>query len=388
MEKFLDEDDMFYPLKESEREEKFRGQHMCGPLFFVRKKILFFICALMTAAAVLSGCTSCSFSVNVNTPEGSASERTSYLMHTMVVQKWYGENAEETCDEIEDALSDFEEMASLYISDSEINQINDAAGKNYVQVSDGLFELLTKAKQLCEESDGVFDITVGPLVLLWNVSGQDGDPHVPLQSDISAALEKIDYTKLLLDEENKSVMLADAGMKLDLGGAAKGYAAGLMRGIAEKNNVSGYLSIGGNMLVLGDAPDGKPFVIGIRDPLKDSNSYFATIDITGYTMATSSAAEIFFEEDGVTYHHILDPKTGYPSDTDLLQVTVVSEDGLLADALSTTIFSKGSGCLEEYLNRDDCMVLAVTKDREVYGSDGIWELVTPTDTETYIFEEN
>ena len=104
-------------------------------------------------------------------------------------------------------------------------------------------------------------------------------------------------------------------------------------------------------------------------------------------MATSSAAEIFFEEDGVRYHHILDPKTGYPSDTDLLQVTVVSKDGLLADALSTTIFSKGSECLEEYMNRDDCMVLAVTEDKKVYGSDEIWEFVTPADTETYSFEE-
>lgn len=378
--------DMFYPMKESQEKKFFRGQHMRSPLFFV-KKIIFPVCLFAAASVLFTGCASCSFSVSVNTPKGAASERTSYLMHTMVVQKWYGENAEETCDEIEDALSDFEAMASLYISGSEVSRINEAAGKGYVRVSDELFEMLKEAKQLCEESGGAFDITIGPLVLLWNISGQDGEPHVPEQTDIDEAVSKVDYNKLLLDDENRAVMLEDEGMKLDLGGAAKGYAAGLMKSIAEKNGVSGYLSIGGNMLVVGKDPGGDPFVIGLRDPLKDSNSYFATIDITGYTMATSSAAEIFFEEDGVRYHHILDPKTGYPSDTDLLQVTVVSKDGLLADALSTTIFSKGSECLEEYMNRDDCMVLAVTKDKEVYGSDEIWELVTPADTEEYSFEE-
>jgi thiamine biosynthesis lipoprotein len=358
---------------------------MNSPLFFVKKKIAVLAGILAAAAIVLSGCTTCSYSVNINVPGKTMSERTSYLMHTVVIQKWYGENAEETCDEIEDALTDFENETSLYIESSQISRINAAAGHGYAEVSEELFELISKAKELGTQSDGAFDVTIGPLVLLWNISGQDGDPHVPEEADIEEALSKVDYSKILLNEEEHSVMLADEGMKLDLGGIAKGYAAGLMRDIAEKNGVSGYLSIGGNMLVLGDDPDGEPFIVGIRDPLKDANSYFAAIDITGYTMATSSAAEIFFEEDGVKYHHILDPKTGYPGETDFLQVSVVSKDGALADALSTTIFLKGSECLEEYMNRDDCMVLAVTQDREVYGSDAIWDIVTPADTETYDF---
>ncbi len=177
-------------------------------------------------------------------------------------------------------------------------------------------------------------------------------------------------------------------MKIDLGGDGKGYVTARMKDIVDKYDVTGYLSVGGNMLVVGKNPDGRDFTVGIRDPLKDSNSYFATINIEGYTMATSSAAEIFFEEDGVEYHHILDPKTGYPGDTDLLQVTVVSKDGLLADALSTTIFLKGSECLDEYMQRDDCMVLAVTKDKNVYGSEGIWDRVSPVDDSGYTFEES
>ncbi len=345
----------------------------------------FFAIMVLVSALLLSGCNfGTSYSVNAVDNEA---ESTSYIMSTMVTQRWYGDKAKDTCKEIEKALQEFENETSLYIEESEISAINEAAGKEYVKVSDEMFDVLKQSKQLCEESGGDFDITVGPLVLLWNINGQDGDPRVPSQSEIDEALEKVDYEKLLLNEDDKSVMLAEEGMKIDLGGDGKGYATALMRSIVEKNEVEGFLSVGGNMLVIGKNPEGEDFNIGIRDPLKDANSYFATINIDGYTMATSSAAEIFFEEDGVKYHHILDPKTGYPGDSDLLQVTVVSEDGLLADALSTTIFIKGSECLDEYMNRDDCMVLAVTQDKEVYASEGIWDRLSPVYDSGYTFNE-
>ena len=346
----------------------------------------FFIAAMTASLFVFTGC-SLGRSYSMNMAKNEA-ESTSYIMSTMVTQRWYGDNATDVCSEIEEALQDFEKRTSLYIEDSEISAINDAAGKEYVKVSDETFDILKRSKQLCEESGGAFDITVGPLVLLWNINGQDGDPRVPSQSEIDEALKKVDYEKLLLNEDDKSVMLAEEGMKIDLGGDGKGYATASMKDIVDKYDVTGYLSVGGNMLVVGKNPDGRDFTIGIRDPLKDANSYFATINIEGYTMATSSAAEIFFEENGVKYHHILDPNTGYPGDTDLLQVTVVSKDGLLADALSTTIFLKGSECLDEYMKRDDCMVLAVTKDKNVYGSDGIWDMVSPVEDSGYTFQKS
>ena len=346
----------------------------------------FFIAAMTASLFVFTGC-SLGRSYSMNMAKNEA-ESTSYIMSTMVTQRWYGDNATDVCSEIEEALQDFEKRTSLYIEDSEISAINDAAGKEYVKVSDETFDILKRSKQLCEESGGAFDITVGPLVLLWNINGQDGDPRVPSQSEIDEALKKVDYEKILLNEDDKSVMLAEEGMKIDLGGDGKGYATASMKDIVDKYDVTGYLSVGGNMLVVGKNPDGRDFTIGIRDPLKDANSYFATINIDGYTMATSSAAEIFFEENGVKYHHILDPNTGYPGDTDLLQVTVVSKDGLLADALSTTIFLKGSECLDEYMKRDDCMVLAVTKDKNVYGSDGIWDMVSPVEDSGYTFQES
>ena len=355
-----------------------------GRRFILLRSASFFMA--MMFAFVFTGC-SLGRSYSMNMAKNEA-ESTSYIMSTMVTQKWYGDNATDICSEIEKALQEFEQRTSLYIDDSEISAINEAAGKEYVKVSDETYDILKRSKQLCVESGGAFDITVGSLVLLWNINGQDGDPRVPSQSEIDEALKKVDYEKLLLNDEDKSVMLAEEGMKIDLGGDGKGYATARMKSIVDKYEATGYLSVGGNMLVVGKNPDGRDFTIGIRDPLKDANSYFATINIEGYTMATSSAAEIFFEENGVKYHHILDPKTGYPGDTDLLQVTVVSKDGLLADALSTTIFLKGSECLDEYMQRDDCMVLAVTKDKNVYGSDGIWDMLSPVYDSGYTFEDN
>jgi thiamine biosynthesis lipoprotein len=183
-------------------------------------------------------------------------------------------------------------------------------------------------------------------------------------------------------------MLADAGMKLDLGGAAKGMAAGMMREIAVKNNVSGFLSIGGNMLVVGTKPDQSDFSVGIRDPRGESTDYFATVTLDGYTMATTGDYERYFEQDGVRYHHVIDPFTGYPSTQDLISVTVISEDGLLADCLSTAIFLQGSECLSDYFSRSDCMVLAVTDTFEVYASPDFWERMTPLEGTKYTFRSD
>ncbi len=341
----------------------------------IKKDICFFIICIVTLLS-LSSC-------SLVSSDNDFSESTSYLMNTVVQQKWYGNKAKDTCEEIEEKLKDIENRVSLYIENSEISQINDAAGKEYVNVSDDIFDMISEAKAISEESDGLFDITIAPLVLLWDITGDN--PHVPKQGEIEEALKKVDFTKILLDEDNKSVMLQDEGMQIDLGGIAKGMAAGEMRSIAEENGVTGYLSIGGNMLVIGKKPSGKDINIGLRDPLGSESDYFAKITIEGYTMATSSASERYFEENGVTYHHILNPFTGYPGETDLLSVTVVSENGLLADALSTAIFLEGSSCLERYMSRDDCMVLAVTKDKKVYASEDLWGRITPTNTKDYQF---
>jgi len=272
---------------------------------------------------------------------------------------------------------------SLYSETSEIAAVNAAAGKEFVSVSADVYEILRGSAAVCEETGGLFDITIAPLSLLWDVTG--ADPHVPSDEEIAAARGKVDYRGLLFDDANHAVMLESEGMCLDLGGAAKGYAAGKMREIAEKNRVKGYLSIGGNMLVVGKKPNGGDYLIGLRDPRGDETDYFATVVIDGDTMATTGGYERWFEADGVRYHHVLDPFTGRPSTQDLLAVTVVAKDGLLADCLSTAVFLQGSAGLEAAFSREDCHVLAVTQSGDVYASAGFWERMTPAADAQYVF---
>ncbi len=340
------------------------------------KRLARALCLMLSLCLFLLGCSL----PGRKTPMAEAAD---FRMDTWVTQCWYGDGAEMACDEISDALQEMEKRFSLYLPDSEIAQVNAAAGKEFVSVSEETYRLLFESAQICAESGGLFDITIAPLAQLWDVTGQN--PRVPTDREIAAALEKVNYQNLLFDEENRSVMLAEEGMRLDLGGAAKGLAAERMRAVAEKNGVSGYLSIGGNMLVVGKEPDGNDFLIGLRDPRGEASDYFATVAMDGYTMATTGDYERFFEEDGVRYHHVFDPFTGYPSDGGLIAVTVLAEDGLLADCLSTAIFLQGKDNLDAALSRTDCMVLAVTDTFDVYASPGFWERLTPEKGTRYTF---
>lgn len=318
------------------------------------------IISLMLALAMLifGGC---SAKKEVKTASG-----VEFIMNTFVEQRWFGENAQQTYDEIVAALKDIEGKLSLYVENSEISELNAAAGKYPVALSDDCYSLLKEAVGYCEQSGGLFDITIAPLTLVWGIT--DIEPEIPSDEEIASAQALVNYKDIVFDDSAKTVMLAHEGMSIDLGGIAKGMAAGAMRQYAEKNKVDGFLSIGGNMMVLGKKPDGGDFVIGIRDPRGEASEFIATVTLDGFTMATTGDYERFFEKDGVRYHHVLDPFTGRPSESDLISVTVISQNGTLADCFSTSIFLQGSKALEKYIARDDCMIVAVTKEKEVYVS--------------------
>ena len=235
-------------------------------------------------------------------------------------------------------------------------------------------------RSYCDESGGLFDITIAPLILLWNVTADN--PEIPSADTIEKAKNLVDYRQIAFDEQAKSVMLLKPGMSIDLGGIAKGMAAADMGEIVKQYKAEGYLSIGGNMLVEGKKPDGSDFLIGIRDPRGEGQETVAAIKMDGLTMATTGDYERYFELDGIRYHHIMDPFTGYPGQTDFISVSVLSENGALADYLSTTIFLKGSENLEQYLTRDDCMILAVTQEKKVYASERLWERITVNEQKT------
>lgn len=297
-----------------------------------------------------------------------------FVMDTFIEQRWYGKKAQQTCDEILEALSNLEDKLSLYREQSEISQLNAAAGERFVPLSDEVYTLLKRAVTLSGETGGLFDITIAPLALVWNVTGEH--PQVPSEEQIEKAKALADYRDIMFDDSDKSAMLRRPGMRVDLGGIAKGMAAELMRRYPKENGVQGYLSIGGNMMVEGKKPDGTDFVIGLRAPRGQETDLLGAVALDGLTMATTGDYERFFLQDGVRYHHVLDPFTGYPAETDLIAVTVISADGTLADGYSTAIFMQGSAALDGYFAREDCLVLAVTEHLDVVASPGFWDRMT------------
>ncbi len=325
-------------------------------------------------------------------PQGTADETpltgVAYMMDTVVEYKLYGEKAEEARDAFLEYLGQFEQRISRYLEDSEISRINQSAGEEtFIPVSEDTFALLARSVGFSTQSDGVFDITIAPLTESWNVVAED--PKIPPDEEIQSLLELVDYRDIQLDAQHQSVRLAREGQKIDLGGVAKGFACSQLRQIGEKIGLtSGYVSIGGNIMVIGEKPDGTPFKFGVRDPRGSANDYIAVMILPNSTMATSGDYERYFIQDGVRYHHILDPATGYPAQTDLLSVSVVSEDGAYADYMSTYLFIKGKEYVLAHLNEfENCGFIAIDQDKNVYVSDNLLDQMEPSDaTGQYHFE--
>lgn len=308
---------------------------------------------------------------------------TVFLMDTVVEYKFYG--PEKAWEAVEKALSDFEKACSLYVEDSEIAQLNRAAGKSAVPLSPDAYGLLQRCVQYGEESGGVFDVTVAPVISLWDITGKN--PRVPSQEEIDAVLPLVDYRDILLRDDG-SAMLKRAGQMVELGGIGKGYACSIAREAALDSGVKrGYLSIGGNIMVIGEKRRGEDFKFGVRDPRGGPNDYLAVVTLPDSTMATSGDYERYFEQDGVRYHHILDPATGAPAQSDLMSVSVISPDGAYADYMSTFLFIKGKAFALEHLNSYDCGLILIDKDRNIYVSDHFQDRFTMADqTGTYHYE--
>ena len=288
-----------------------------------------------------------------------------FLMNTFVSQTVYGKNAQRAADEVVAALSGFEDDFSMYRENSPIAQINRSAGVAPVAVPEQVYQLIATAYDYCAQTDGLFDVTTGPLSVLWNVTGDT--PHVPGQQELSQALELVDYRDILLDPEARTVMLRRPGQMIDLGAIAKGYACRVAGEIYRRYQVGGaVLSVGGNIYTYGKKPGGGAYDIGLSTPEKDRQHTLGTLHADGMVVATSGGYERYFEEQGIRYHHIFDPRTGYPSQQDLLSLTVVAEDGALADFLSTYFFVAGSQAAIDCLDRSEFSLILVDSEKNVY----------------------
>ncbi len=267
--------------------------------------------------------------------QGQVWEEQLFAMDTVMTLTAYGPEGQAAVAEAAQELRRLDALWSVESPDSEIARLN--AGTDNAVSADTAY-LLGRALDISQETGGLFDPTIYPLMTLWGF--HTDHPHVPRDVDIQAALPLVNGGLVALSGETVSLA---PGQELDLGGIAKGFASARVMEIFRAHGVeAGMVSLGGNIQTLGTKPDGSPWRIGVRDPVGGASSYLGVLPVEGKAVITSGGYERFFEENGQTYIHILDPRTGWPAQSDLQSATVISEDGVLADALSTALYVMGS----------------------------------------------
>ena len=267
-------------------------------------------------------------------------ERSGFLFDTVIAVSLYDKQDETVLDEAFQLLEHYEEVFSPTKTDSELYRMNHrGSGVTTWKASPAMLDMVKLGLRYSELSDGAFDVTVLPLSSLWNFSG--GDPKVPSEAEIQAALAKVDYRRVHI--EGDVIDFGDDVTQIDSGSTAKGYIADRLKDfLVEKGVKSAIINLGGNVLCIGEKAKGKPFQIAIRKP-----------DIDGLSVVSSGVYERFFDIDGVHYHHILNPRTGYPYQNGITSVTIVGPSSAECDALSTTVFSLGQEAGMALLNRTE-----------------------------------
>ena len=263
------------------------------------------------------------------------------------------------------------------IATSDVSKINNAAGKSYVKVHPEIIKMLVLSQKYSKLSNGVWDITVGPLIKLWAI-GTDKE-NKPSQEMIKTKLPLVGYNKISINENDNSVMLMHPGMAIDLGGIAKGFAADEVDKIYKKYNIqNGLINLGQSSIYgIGKNSKGTPWTVGIKHLRKEeADNYLGIIKISNQGISTSGDYQRYFIKDGKRYHHILNGSTGYPVDNGVMSVTVVVDGSvryncMLADILSLTVFGMGPEKGINFINsipNTSCEV--TTSNFKVYTSTG------------------
>jgi thiamine biosynthesis lipoprotein len=295
------------------------------------KKKIFIFCVLLVCIAF----SSCS--------EKKVSS-TELAMNTVISITAYGDKADEAVKASFDEVKRIEKLLSCHIDDSEISKVNKSAFENPVEVSPETAEVLKNALLFCQKTNGAFDISIKPLADLWNIKAEN--PKVPSGEEINTVLSFVGYENICLN--GNFVSFKKEGVQIDLGGAAKGYCADRIAEILKSFGVKNALiDLGGNIYAIGKNEQGKEWRIGLQKPGEKRGEYFSVEELSDKTAVTSGSYERYFEKDGRVYHHILDTQSGYPSESGLISVTVISKSSFEADMLSTAIFVMGGDEFEK-----------------------------------------
>ncbi|MHB8131145.1 MAG: FAD:protein FMN transferase [Mobilitalea sp.] len=303
--------------------------------------------------------------------------KTEFLLNTVITINLYDKQDTTLLEECFDLIANYETIYSRTSENSELYALNHGTapriGLTY-QISDELSDLLSYGLNYSKLSKGAFDISIAPITSLWDFTAPN--PVVPDSEAILAALPFVNYE--FIELETNEVTFAKEGVGIDLGAIAKGYIADKVKNFLLSNGVkSAMINLGGNVLCVGGKPDGTPFHVGIQKPFANRNETIAVMDINDLSVVSSGIYERFFTLDGISYHHILNPKTGYSYDNNLVSVTILSKESVDGDGLSTTCFALG---LEKGLaliaSLPDTYAVFITKNYDIYYSEGFEAAIT------------
>ena len=291
-----------------------------------------------------------------------------FAMDTYMTLTAYGENAMVGLDAAEKEIKWLDENLSTGIESSEIAKVNANHGGKVGEVASYLIQ---RSLELHKSTDGVFDISIYPVMKLWGFAG--GDFKVPEENTLAETLKLVDAKKVLLDSENGMVSFDMEGMEIDLGAIAKGYTSNRVMEVLKENGVeSAIVNLGGNVQVLGSKVDKSAWRVAIQDPV-NAEAFLGILSTEDKAVITSGGYERYFEENGKKYHHIIDVKTGYPADSGLTSVSIVAKDGTLADGLSTSLFIMGEEKAKNYWreHRKEFEAILYKEDGSVYITEGL-----------------
>lgn len=319
--------------------------------FIFRNKLFTFAFFIFIASVLFSSC------------QKTQSTRTEVALGTFCTISLFENASDKLYDRIFEKVNQIENLMSTSIPNSEISKINQNAGNHPVKISSDTFTVLSCAKEIAILTEGAFEPTIGNLVELWNINAIVNDetgtilPQIPSQKKIENALSKTDFTKLILDEKNQTAFLTQSGMKIDVGGIAKGYATDCVVKILQEEKINrALIDLGGNIYAYGykNQKEKTPWKIGIKNPLNPTGSPIEIIQCENSSIVTSGVYERYFEYEGKIYHHLLSAKTGFPENNGILSVSIICNNSMLCDTLSTACFILGKEKGIELIKKINC----------------------------------
>ena len=338
-----------------------------------KRLALYAVAFLIIISLCLTGCASEDSEPAGGYGDAEPESRDFFAMDTYMTLSAYGDDAGKTLEEGERLITELDEKLSAENKDSGIAKLN---RERKSSIDEDMNYLIGRSVELYKETDGIFNIAIYPVMKAWGFTTKKY--KIPSKRKLQRLVSRMDLSKLSVSEDGKTAEIRQDGMEIDLGGIAKGYASSKVAELFEENGIeSAMINLGGNVQAVGTKPDGSNWRVAVRSPYGD-DEFLGVLEIADKAAVTSGGYERYFKRNGKTYHHIMDPETGYPAKKGLISVTVVSDDGTLADGLSTSLYIMGKEKALDYWHRHSDQFEAVLMDKNdhLYVTNGLKDVFT------------